>query len=167
VSGEPLHALRQRAVEILRGIIFVMQMHLGLAAGGATQVRERTHNVRIVLLDRVEKRVLRRLPVRVPKLARQLREIPPPGRHPCQRLLLVRVVKRLEVIANREHHVTDAKDVFVKAMPPQPSGEPDVEGFEHFRGNRGRAKWRTAHFRSIAYPKPHARAAVRTSAPQS
>ena len=70
---------------------------------------ERTDYVGVVLLDRVEKRVLHRLPVRVPKLARERREIPPPRRDPCERLGFAHAMKRLEMVAHCEHHMADAR----------------------------------------------------------
>ena len=107
-----------------------MEMHLRLTAGGVAQVRQRAHHVGIVLLDRVEKSVLWRLPVRVLKLTRERGEIPPPGRHPRERLAFPHTMKRLEVIAHRDHHMAHAEDVLVEGMTPPPRGQPKVEGLE-------------------------------------
>ncbi len=135
VAGKPLRALLQRAPHVFRGVVFVVQMDFRFAAGAGAHVGDALHDVGIVLLDRVEKGVFRRHAVGIAEFVSEPWPFPLPGLHAGQRLRFAHAVKRLEMVADRQHHVPRAERVLGVLLSPLPGGQPDIQRPDHGSGN--------------------------------
>jgi hypothetical protein len=125
--------------EVRGGVVLVMEMDLGLAAGGAAEGCDAGKDLLIVLLDGVEEGVAEGLGGGIAERGGQGGERRLPAVYAAERFRAIGVVERLEVIANAEDEMGIA-EMRAASAAAQIGGEPKVKGFEHRNFQRCKAR---------------------------
>ncbi len=128
-AGEAFFSLDEDTAEVFGGVVAMVEVDFGFAAGGVAELRECSADVGVPLLDGVEKCVARRCAGAVAILGDDFLKLGLPMRDACEGGGFIGVVERLEMIAHCDEDM--ALGGHGGALACEPCGEPALERFGH------------------------------------